>query len=124
VKVLRGVANLRDPARLRPWLFGIARRVAMDRLRRKYSQAVESEVALEDVPAPASDADLESDLNALQHGLDALPLSEREVLALFYLRELTIEQMSDLLTVPVGTIKSRLFRARELLRNELKGELK
>src|SRR5262245_56034891 len=37
IRVLRGIASLRDPARLRPWLFGIARRVAMDRLRAQYA---------------------------------------------------------------------------------------
>jgi DNA-directed RNA polymerase specialized sigma24 family protein len=37
------------------------------------------------------------------------------------LRELTIEQIAQLLAVPAGTVKSRLFRARQLLRNELKG---
>jgi RNA polymerase sigma-70 factor (ECF subfamily) len=69
--------------------------------------------------APADDAALPSDLAALQSGLDALPVTEREALTLFYLRELTIEQIATLLQVPVGTVKSRLFRARELLRREL-----
>ena len=51
--------------------------------------------------------------------LSALPPRERETLALFYLRELTIEQMAVLLEVPAGTVKSRLFRARKLLRRQL-----
>ena len=51
--------------------------------------------------------------------LGRLPAIEREVLALFYLRELTIEQIAEALGVPVGTVKSRLFRARKLLRHAL-----
>src|SRR5574338_965862 len=37
LRVIRGMSRLREPARLRPWLFGVARRVAMDRLRQRYA---------------------------------------------------------------------------------------
>ena len=120
LKVFRGIASLREPASLRPWLFGIARLVAMDRLRRLYVRAEDGDARLEDLQAPEPDADLESDLATLEAGLHSLPLHERETLALFYLRELTIEQIASLLAVPPGTVKSRLFRARRLLRAELK----
>jgi RNA polymerase sigma factor (sigma-70 family) len=122
LKVLRGITSLRDPASLRPWLFGIARRVAMDRLRRKYVRKVDEDAVLDDIAAPEPDADLESDLTAMETSLNALPLRERETLALFYLRELTIDQIAELLAVPAGPIKSRLVRARNLLRQVLKGE--
>lgn len=119
VRVLRGISGLRDGTRLRPWLFGIARRVAMDRLRRQYTQRTDDEAIIEEFAAPEPDVALESDLAALDSGLAALPVREREALALFYLRELSIEQMAVLLEVPVGTVKSRLFRARSLLRRQL-----
>jgi RNA polymerase sigma factor (sigma-70 family) len=116
MRVLRGIAGLRDATRLRPWLFGIARRVAMDRLRAIYARPVDPEAVIEELPHPEPDTELESDLTVLEARLAGLPPREREVLALFYLRELTLEQMSALLEVPVGTLKSRLFRARQLLR--------
>lgn len=122
LRVLRGIASLREPARLRPWLFGIARRVAMDRLRRQYVRRADDDAVLEDIAAPVDDAGLEADLAALESKLQTLPLRERETLALFYLRELTIEQIAILLSVPAGTVKSRLFRARQLLRQEFQGE--
>jgi RNA polymerase sigma factor (sigma-70 family) len=122
LKVLRGIASLRQPASLRPWMFGIARRVAMDRLRRQYARAEDASAVLEDIPAHVPDSDLESDLAALEDHIQSLPLREREPLALFYLRELTIEQIAALLGVPPGTVKSRLYRARQLLRQSLTGE--
>ena len=121
LRVLRGIASLREPASLRPWLFGIARRVAMDRLRRQYVRAADTDAVLDDIPAPEADATLEADLAALESKLETLPLRERETLALFYLRELSIEEMAALLAVPAGTVKSRLFRARQLLRNAFTG---
>jgi RNA polymerase sigma-70 factor (ECF subfamily) len=119
LRVLRGIAGLRDASRLRPWLFGIARRAAMDRLRRQYAHRADDESVIDDLAAPEVDAALESDLATLEEGMAALPCLEREVLALFYLRELTIEEMGALLDIPVGTVKSRLFRARGLLRRRL-----
>jgi len=118
LRVLRGIHSLRDPERLRPWLFGIARRVAMDRLRSAYSRRTDDEAVLEEISAPDSDAALEADLASLEGHMETLPVRERETLALFYLRELTIDEMAALLGVPPGTVKSRLFRARELLRQK------
>jgi len=90
----------------------------MDRLRDVYTRRGEDDVQLENLPAPEHSADLEFELTELDRGLAALPAREREVLALFYLRELSIEEMSVLLEVPAGTIKSRLFRARQMLRRQ------
>jgi RNA polymerase sigma-70 factor (ECF subfamily) len=118
VRVLRGIPGLRDAARIRPWLFGIARRIAMDRLRALYARPAGDETGLEDLATPEVDTQLEADLAALETGLASLPPRERETLALFYLRELTVDQIGALLEVPSGTVKSRLFRARQLLRRQ------
>lgn len=119
IRVMRGIAGLREPASVRPWLFGIARRVAMDRLRLKYSRPPPEDVDLERLAAPPDDTQPEADLAALDLAMAALPLADREALTLFYLRELSIHDMAALLQIPEGTIKSRLFRARQALRREL-----
>ena len=55
----------------------------------------------------------------MQEALARLPVVERETLTLFYLRELSLGEVADVLDVPIGTVKSRLFRARKLLRREV-----
>jgi RNA polymerase sigma factor (sigma-70 family) len=122
LRVLRGIARLRDPARLRPWLFGIARRVVMDRLRARYTEPVTISIDDADLGNADDARDLADDINALHDELNQLPLLEREVLVLFYLRELTLNELADVLAVPIGTIKSRLFRARNLLRRQLQSK--
>lgn len=119
LRVVRGIARLRDRSRFRAWLFGIARRALMDRLRARY--AAPDHVALDDrEPADAAEPDgLDQALDAMHEELARLPLLEREVLVLFYLRELTLTELADVLAVPPGTVKSRLFRARKLLRQQL-----
>lgn len=125
LRILRGLPRLRQPDRLRPWLFGIARRALMDRLRYQYKRAADMTLDSLDSPGaghikPGPDDWPAADDVALMHAeLDALPLVEREVLVLFYLRELPLDQVADVLDVPVGTVKSRLFRARRLLRQRL-----
>ena len=121
LRVLRGIHRLRDGARLRAWLFGIARRALMDRLRAQYAAPAVADV---DVATIAADDDpaLADDLEALQQELERLPVIEREVLTLFYLKELSLAEIADVLGVPAGTVKSRLFRARRLLRAEMDGQ--
>ena len=122
LRVLRGIKRLRDGSKLRAWLFGIARRALMDRLREQYAAPALSDIDVTGLPAPADDdgaEDIETDLAAVQHELARLPVVEREVLTLFYLQELSLGEVAEVLDVPVGTVKSRLFRARRLLRREV-----
>ncbi|WP_433220601.1 RNA polymerase sigma factor [Dactylosporangium sp. CS-047395] len=113
VAVIRGLPTLRDPARFTPWLFTIARRTVTNRLREEYAR-----------PEPLSD-----DVTSAEDGfasvleraevvaaLAALPVREREILILFYLQDLSLETCAEICDVPVGTVKSRLNRARRLLR--------
>jgi RNA polymerase sigma-70 factor (ECF subfamily) len=119
LRVLRGMARLREPARLRAWMFGIARRAVMDRLRQLYSAPQLAAADLDEVAAPEEEPDVGADLAVLQRELSRLPLLEREALTLFYLRELSLAEIAAVLAVPVGTVKSRLFRARRLLREQM-----
>ncbi|MEO8482764.1 MAG: RNA polymerase sigma factor [Acidobacteriota bacterium] len=118
LRVLRGLPGLRDPSKFRPWLFGIARRVLMDRLRLRYSEPRFEDVDTSLLPEPVVD-DRHEDLSAMETGLATLPPIEREVLDLFYLQELSLLEIADVTAVPVGTVKSRLHRARHLLRRQL-----
>lgn len=119
LRILRALPRLREPARLRPWLFTIARRTAMDRLRRQYSEPPSMPIDEVDVAAPADAQDAAADLASMHDEIERMPLVEREVLVLFHLEGLTLEELAAVLGTPVGTIKSRLFRARRLLRRQM-----
>ncbi|CAN5676435.1 sigma-70 family RNA polymerase sigma factor [soil metagenome] len=125
LRVLRGLPRLRDPARLRPWLFGIARRVFMDRLRTRYGSNVWAQMAqgtdsdLTDEAFSVDTSGLDQEIEALHGELGELPVTERETLTLFYLRELSLAEVAQVQAVPIGTVKSRLHRARGMLRDRL-----
>jgi len=119
LRVLRGLGRLRDASRFRAWLFGIARRLLMDRLRVRYAEPQFDPMELANIPEAVADDDRAEDLALLEAGLARLPMLEREVLVLFYLQELSLNDIAEIAAVPVGTVKSRLFRARRLLRAEV-----
>lgn len=120
LRVIRGISRLRDGSKLRAWLFGIARRTLMDRLREQYARTrtVDLDVDVDEIPTEPPVGEID-DLDALERALEQLPLLEREAVTLFYLQELSLNDIADALKVPVGTVKSRLFRGRRLLRQRM-----
>lgn len=120
LRVLRALPKLRDPHRLRPWLFQLARRTAMDQMRKRYRQpAFEGADLFEQVEETDRNdepAEREALIAAMEHALDHLGMPERQTLTLFYLEDLSIAEISQIDAVPQGTIKSRLFRGRRQLR--------
>lgn len=119
LKILRGIDRLREPERLIPWMFSIARITVLDRLRSRYAESVEVPLA-EELQADESEPVIEIGESELLHdALEGLPLIDREAIALFYLRELSLNEVAAVLEIPVGTVKSRLHRARTLLRKKL-----
>lgn len=120
LRVLRALPQLRDAARFRAWLFGIVRRSVMDALRRRYAEP--EPVPLDETQVAATD-DADDDraeaIALMRERLGLLPAAEREVLDLFYLQSLSQAQIAEVCEIPVGTVKSRLFRARRLLRHDL-----
>lgn len=116
LRVLQGLGRLREPSRFRAWLFGIAHRAVMDHLRGHYARGLPSDEDLVDIPSDLPDEDAAQALIDVERGLGLLPVTEREVVTLFHLEELTLVEVATALSIPVGTVKSRLHRARSLLR--------
>ena len=104
-----------DPTReLGPWLATIARRVAIDVHRREARRAhqpideVTSDPALVTLPESAEAA---YEAWEVRRALDDLPAEEREVVRLQHLEGLSQSEVAQRLGVPIGTVKSRSFRA-------------
>ncbi|MEI8410364.1 MULTISPECIES: RNA polymerase sigma factor [unclassified Kribbella] len=109
--VVRGLPRLNDPERFAAWLFTIARRSVVNQLRGQYAD--QPQPPSYDEPDPADQVVDRVDVRRL---VDSVPVVEREVLVLFHLEDLSLEECAEVLAVPVGTVKSRLHRARRMLR--------
>ena len=114
--IFKGLPRLRRPDRFTPWLFVVARRAVMNQLRDAYRRPEPEPI---DDPPGGDETEGVVNREALASALVALPVREREVLALFYLEDLPLDTCAQICAVPVGTIKSRLSRARKLLHQEL-----
>jgi RNA polymerase sigma-70 factor (ECF subfamily) len=124
VRVLRSLATLRQTDRLAPWLYTIARRAVMTQLREKYDcETSLTDEVLQYAEVPASDDALSiEDAELVHYGLQRIGWVEREVLTLYFLQDLSIDEIARVLDVPPGTVKSRLSRARQELRSVLEKE--
>lgn len=123
VKVLQGLGKLRAPRKLPMWLYSIAHKTALSHLRGKYSEQVvfRREVAVPDVEDSGTDPSFD-DAEQIHYGLGRISLMHREVLTLFFLEDLSLEEIASVLEIPVGTVKSRLHHAKRALKAILEKE--
>ncbi|HTH45600.1 MAG TPA: sigma-70 family RNA polymerase sigma factor [Oxalicibacterium sp.] len=117
----RKLSSWRRGSDMRAWLFDIMHNLHVDQLRRR---RVPTDALDEDAPAPAmnmhpGDALLVRDLES---ALRMLPAEQREVLLLVALEEMTYEEVAATLQLPLGTVMSRLARARQKLRAHMEGQ--
>lgn len=114
----RKLDQLRDPSRAKSWLCSILRNTYLKNLR---SRAAAPAVSLENSPEPADDAldDAVFDEQELQDALAELPEEYRTPLILFYFEEFSYKEIAEQMQVPIGTIMSRLARAKSHLRRRL-----
>jgi RNA polymerase sigma-70 factor, ECF subfamily len=122
----RKLGTFEQRSSIRTWLCGIAFRVGRGFLK---SSAVRLEVSDADVAAGIIDSgSVERSLDTSRHSgelalaerlLDALPAEQREVFVLHELEQLTGTEIAELMGTSLGTVRSRLRRARESFRKQL-----
>jgi RNA polymerase sigma-70 factor, ECF subfamily len=120
-KAYRSFSRLRDRDRFRAWLVRMTWRLAMDRRRgdrRRSIREVEHTAGVAE-PDAADALAVRERAEHLWRAIDALPEKLRVVVVLANLEEHDLSEVSRLLGVPVGTVKSRLFLARTRLKEEL-----
>ncbi len=122
----QGLPGFRGEARFSTWLYRIAYNCALKQLEvrkrdRNLQQALQAEQALQSTGEAQKTAHIEAlDSHELVHEqLAQLPAKYRIVLVLRHLQDMTYEEMAEVLTMPIGTIKTHLFRARNLLKERL-----
>ena len=104
---------------LRAWLFTVMHNVYVNQLR-ALRPAASFDEEMPELALPARDTDTLV-LRDLDAAIRRLPPDQREVLLLVALEEMSYEEAAGTLGIPIGTVMSRLARAREKLRNMLSG---
>ena len=107
---------------LQAWALSIARRKSVDWIRARQRQREKRIEMREESSIREETTDNETGTGKLERvyaGIETLPASQKIVLELFYLENLTLKEISKLLSISEGTVKSRLFTAREYLKQTI-----
>ena len=119
LRIFPALGALRDPRTLPAFLYTTARNVAITRLRLRerdqqhYLNGDDTAAALDCAFIAFDDAE------QVHHALDQLPLPQREALTLYFLEDLSIDDIAHVLDVPAGTVKSRLHYGKQAIRKFL-----
>jgi RNA polymerase sigma-70 factor (ECF subfamily) len=130
IKIYQALGQYDPSYKFSTWLFRVAQNAAIDQLRRRRLQLVSLdrptddgedrpwEFASED-PDPYGDVRNQERGVAIQQAIDALPWEYRELIVLRHYAELSYDEIVQLKGMPLGTVKNKLFRARQLLKGSL-----
>jgi RNA polymerase sigma-70 factor (ECF subfamily) len=132
VKVYYALDRFDPSYRFSTWLFRVAQNAAIDQIRRRRLKLVSINRPAEDggeeghewelpslAPGPYGDVRNQERGTAIQTAIDALPWEYRELIVLRHFGELSYEDIAQLKAMPLGTVKNKLFRARQLLKDRL-----
>lgn len=117
LKAFERRGQLRNPECTRAWLIGILRHEIASEFRSKGREVGWEGEAWDALPATTEEpAFCDEDLEVLPMALDQIPDASRTILLLRFQQELTYEEIARTLAVPLGTVMSRLHRAKQALK--------
>lgn len=124
--IIKNLKKLKDTSSFGSWALSIVTRKSIDSLRKNKREKKHLEFYFESnnsrlVDKEDSTADGDA-IGLLRASIQNLPVQQQLILNLFYLEELSLKQISEILDIPIGTVKSRLFNAREQLKLIIKNK--
>ncbi len=121
-KAFRSLRTFNAGAKFSTWIFDITYHACCDRLsRRKHNSGDELPERADAGPGPEQRVIALDEASRLRAAIDALPEKYRTVVTLFHLQGKQYEEIATVLGLPMGTVKTHLFRAKEQLRRLLSG---
>jgi RNA polymerase sigma-70 factor (ECF subfamily) len=111
VRAWRDLPALRDPARFDAWLYRLLIHACTDEIRRAKRHRFDVDIeALTTQPAVGDSTSTVADRDELERGFDRLGPEERAVIVLHHYLDLPLPEVATTLQIPLGTVKSRLYR--------------
>jgi RNA polymerase sigma-70 factor, ECF subfamily len=121
-KAFRSLRTFKSGAKFSTWIFAITYHACCDRLtRRKHYTGEELPERADVSPGPEQQVIALDEASRLRAAIEALPEKYRTVVTLFHLQGRQYEEIATVLGIPMGTVKTHLFRAKEQLRRLLGG---
>jgi RNA polymerase sigma-70 factor, ECF subfamily len=125
LRVLERGHSYDGKSRFEPWLFTVARNLALDYVRKRRTSSLDTDDALEapasPAPSPFEQAARTEDAQRLAQSLATLEPHYREALVLRFQEDLSLEEMAGVVGAPVSTVSSRIYRGLAALRAQMEG---
>ena len=127
IKAYTHIQSFKATERFSPWLYRIAHNTFLNEIRRQKRYGfslfdIDTDSLFPHLPAKETTEDLALDrerVRQIEAILNELPLKEREIILLSYFEDMTYEEMSAVLHLPINTIGVRLYRAKKKLKSLL-----
>ncbi len=128
IKVYKNIANFRGESSVSTWIYRIAKNVCTDFLRKRKAVIIsldddkddEQKIEIPDeTSSPEEVFERKEKITLVRTAIASLDENQRTVITLFDINGLSYEEIATVLRCPVGTVKSRLYRARDSLRKIL-----
>lgn len=119
IRVFAGTRTVRAASTFKPWIYRTARNTALNHIRAEQRYRAVVEECGEQIVESELDILLLENAEEVHRALDQLPLPNREALTLYFLEEMSVREIAEVLEVPEGTVKSRLYHGRRHLRSIL-----
>jgi RNA polymerase sigma factor (sigma-70 family) len=136
IKAFRALATFNSDYAFSTWLYKIAANNCIDFFRKKKLKtfSLDTPIQVKDGEVHRDFADREQTpeheimsrerTNQIQFAIDSLPVKYKEAILLRHSKDKSYEEIAEELSIPLGTVKVRIFRAREMLKSKLKDQLK
>jgi RNA polymerase sigma-70 factor (ECF subfamily) len=118
-KALKNSSQLRDPKTIKAWLYRILSNCWRDHFRRSRDTVDIDDVVLVERDTPDMQHDRQQVIQRVRNAIAYLPMGQRQVITLVDLEGCSYIEVAQILEVPIGTVMSRLSRARTALKERL-----
>lgn len=135
LRVFRSLDRYDEKQKFSTWIYRIGTNLAIDRLRkRKAVYSLDADVSdgegttdwysmlKSEEPTPEGEVLLSETQRRIHEAIEALPKKYKSVVILKYLHDMSLQEISDVLELPVTTVKTRVHRGREFLRKKMETE--
>jgi len=119
LKIITSLTSLQEESKLAHWIYRITYHISLNWLRLTKKTIPLNDIKINDNFKPDLPLEKEEDVLRLNEALKELPRPYQLIIALYYFDEYSYQEIAEILKIPIGTVKTNLYRAKEMLKARL-----